>query len=187
MSPFFSSHREHAQPPPTTTTTTDDEKTNRTVWCSLISLFFLPELSYGFLFLSCLSCFFAPFVLSLSFSRFYLLGSFGLKTKNQALRVLDDKQTRESERGRTNRKRRKLSWRQHFNLYEKKHAKKNILAFDQLYIVLSRTGLYDKREKNEKRIYIELNFSFLFSMDGIAWWGRRTIEDFRLVITHNPL
>ncbi len=37
----------------------------------------------------------------------------------------------------------------------------NILAFDQLYIVLLRTGLYDKREKNEKRIY---NFlpSFFF-------------------------
>ncbi len=57
----------------TTTTTTDDEKTNRNVWCSLISLSlllsFLPELSYGFLFLSILSCFFfAPSVLSLSLS-----------------------------------------------------------------------------------------------------------------------
>jgi hypothetical protein len=85
----------------TTTTTTDDEKTNRNVWCSLISLSlllsFLPELSYGFLFLSILSCFFLPrpFFLSLSLSPFYLPGSFGSKTKNQILRALDDKQTRE--------------------------------------------------------------------------------------------
>ena len=55
---------------------------------------------------------------------------------------------------------------------KKKHEKNvNILVFDQLYIVLLRTGLYDKRKKNEKRINIELNFSSLFVffyIDGIA-------------------
>jgi len=79
----------------TTTTTTDDEKTNRNVWCSLISLSFLPELSYGFLFLSIPQLFFFCPVRSFSLILFYLPGSFGPKTKNQALRALDDKQTRE--------------------------------------------------------------------------------------------
>ncbi len=86
----------------TTTTTTDDEKTNRNVWCSLISLSlllsFLPELSYGFLFLSILSCFFLPRPFFLSLFLFYLPGSFGAKTKNQILRALDDKRTREKKK-----------------------------------------------------------------------------------------
>jgi hypothetical protein len=60
--------------------------------------FFLPELSYGFLFslfIYILSWFFfAPF------SRFFfllycLLGSFGPKTKNQPSRAFDDKQVKE--------------------------------------------------------------------------------------------
>jgi hypothetical protein len=63
---------------------------------ALLFPFFLPELSYGFLFLylyihSQLFFFLAPF----SFFFCYLLGSFGPGTKNQPSRAFDDKQVKE--------------------------------------------------------------------------------------------
>lgn len=88
MSPFFPSHREHTHTTTnTTTTTTDDEKTNRNVWCSLISLsrslsLFLdyPNYHMGFSLSLFSAVFLPPYAFSLSlarsmcffFSRFYL-------------------------------------------------------------------------------------------------------------------
>jgi flagellar basal body-associated protein FliL len=77
----------------TYTTITNNKKTNRTVWCSLISLFLTRTIIWVSLslFIYILSCFFFAF-----FSFFFcLLGSFGPETKNQPSQAFDDKQVKE--------------------------------------------------------------------------------------------
>jgi hypothetical protein len=141
----------------TTTTTTDDENTNRTVWCSLIFFSFslsrslacslsYPSYHMGFSFSLFSAVFFCP-VRSLAFICPDHSG-WRQRIKLHEHLTINKPEKRERERER----RKKLSWRQQYNLYEKKKNVK-ILAFDQLYTVLSGTGLYDKREKNAKRIY----------------------------------
>lgn len=81
-----------------TNSITSNKKINKTVWCSLTSRFFLPKLSYVFLFLylyAFSAVFFAPI---LFFFSLVLPRSFGLETKNQPSRAFDDKQVREQAR-----------------------------------------------------------------------------------------
>ena len=155
MSPFFSSHREHAQPLPTPHLPLTTRRQTGPYGALSFSLF-LTRAIMCFTFLSSVSAVFYPvrfFSLPLFIRLFYLPGWFGLKTKNKTSGALDDKQTREidgeREKKRKQKKKPKLTSAVYLLRIKKKEIAKNIqqFAFDQLYTMfLSRTGLYDKRE-----------------------------------------
>jgi hypothetical protein len=172
MSPFHSEHT-HTQAP----NTTDEEKTDKPVWCSLISRLLARTIMWVSLslFICILSCF-----LPRSFFLFSCLPeSFGPETKNQPSRALADKK-KVKERTSASyilcicRPLEVSSVPQKEK--EKVKEEKNAQCAPPRSAVYSRSRsslLYDWSK--EKKSWT----SHFASINNIAWWEKRTIEDFR--------